>query len=55
MNNIFIGDLQCLKKQMNTKYRVSPHPMKWDEGRGYCQSLGGDLIVNGLQNPQEIG
>ena len=31
-------------------FKVSPTKMTWQQGREYCQSIGGDLAANGMKN-----
>jgi len=46
------SDVSCLKNSLSdgTEYTVSSNKMNWTDARSYCQNLGGDLIVNGLQD-----
>lgn len=34
---------------MRLFYKLSPEPLSWDEGRKYCESIDGDLIVLGAR------
>ena len=44
-----IDDLDATE-YIQEHFKVSPSKMTWQEGREYCQRMGGDLSTHGMQN-----